>query len=201
MLEEIDRLTNLVDTLLRLSRGDADTIRLSRGPVDLGQLAREVAGSLGILAEERDQRLTFDITDGLVVSADRLVLREAVTNVLDNAIKYSPAGSRVSLRVEQSRGDALLAIEDEGPGIAPEHHERVFHRFFRVDEARSRDRGGAGLGLAIAKWAVEVHGGTIGVNGRAGGGSEFRIVLPFDPSIGPAGVQKTTQARRTPCDG
>ena len=66
------------------------------------------------------------------------------------------------LQVEQTRGDALLAIEDEGPGIAPEHRERVFDRFFRVDEARSRDRGGAGLGLAIAKWAVEVHGGAVG---------------------------------------
>jgi heavy metal sensor kinase len=195
MLEEIDRMTNLVDTLLRLSRGDADTIRLSREPVDLGQLVRDVAGSLGILAEERDQRLTLDITDRVVVSADRLVLREALTNVLDNAIKYSPAGSRVSLRVEQSNGEAGVAIEDEGPGIAPEHRDRVFHRFFRVDQARSRDRGGAGLGLAIAKWAVEIHGGSITVNGSASGGSEIRIVLPFAPSVGTTGTQKTTQVR------
>ena len=195
MLEEIDRMTNLVATLLRLSRGDADTIRLSRAPVDVGHLVRDVAGSLGILAEERDQRLTLDITDGVLVSADRLVLREALTNVLDNAIKYGPVGSRVALRVGRSRGEAVLAIEDEGPGIAPEHRDRVFHRFFRVDEARSRDRGGAGLGLAIAKWAVEIHGGSITVNGGAGGGSEFRIVLPFDPSIGTTGVQKTTQVR------
>ena len=195
MLEEIDRMTNLVETLLRLSQGDADTIRLSREPVDLGQLVRDVAESLGILAEERDQRLTLDITDGVVVSADRLVLREALTNVLDNAIKYGPVGSRVALRVERSRDEAVLAIEDEGPGIAPEHRERVFHRFFRVDEARSRDRGGAGLGLAIAKWAVEIHGGKIAVNGRAGGGSEFHIVLPFATSVGTTGTQKTTQVR------
>ena len=179
MLEEIDRMTNLVETLLRLSQGDADTIRLSREPVDLGQLARDVAASLGILAEERNQRLTLDITDGVVVSADRLVLREALTNVLDNAIKYSPVGSRVALRVERSRDEAVLAIEDEGPGIAPEHRERVFHRFFRVDEARSRDRGGAGLGLAIAKWAVEIHGGKIAVNGSARG--RFRI--PNRPAV------------------
>jgi heavy metal sensor kinase len=195
MLEEIDRMTNLVETLLRLSRGDADTIRLSREPVDLGQLVRDVVGSLGILAEERDQRLVFDITDDVIVSADRLVLREAVTNLLDNAIKYSPTGSRIALRVERSRDEALLAIEDDGPGIAPEHRERVFHRFFRVDEARSRDRGGAGLGLAIAKWAVEIHGGKIAVIGRAGAGSEFRIVLPFAPSVATTGVQKTTHVR------
>ena len=195
MLEEIDRMTNLVETLLRLSQGDADTIRLSREPVDLGQQVRDVAESLGILAEERDQRLTLDITDGVVVSADRLVLREALTNVLDNAIKYGPVGSRVALRVERSRDEAVLAIEDEGPGIAPEHRERVFHRFFRVDEARSRDRGGAGLGLAIAKWAVEIHGGKIAVNGRAGGGSEFHIVLPFASSVGMTDTQKTTRVR------
>jgi heavy metal sensor kinase len=195
MLEEVDRMTNLVDTLLRLSHGDANTIRLSREPLDLGQLAREVASSLGILAEERNQRLTFDITDGVVVSADRLVLREAVTNVLDNAIKYSPAGSRVALRVEPSGHEAMLAIDDEGPGIAPEHRERVFHRFFRVDEGRSRDRGGAGLGLAIAKWAVDIHGGKVTVNRGPAGGSEFRIVLPLAPFVAATVDQKTTQVR------
>src|SRR5262245_10722808 len=88
MLEEVDRMTNLVNTLLRLSYGDAGTIRLSREPTDLGQLVREATSSLGILAEERNQRLTLDIADPAIVRADRLVLREAVTNVLDNAIKY-----------------------------------------------------------------------------------------------------------------
>src|SRR5438128_3842860 len=179
MLEEVDRMTNLVDTLLRLSHGDAGTIRLSRGPLDLRPLAREVASSLALLAEERNQKLTLDTTDGVLVSVDRLVLREAVTNVLDNAIKYSPVGSTVALHVMRLGDQALLAICDEGPGIPPEHRERIFHRFFRVDEARSRDRGGAGLGLAIAKWAVEIHGGQITVEQRSGGGSEFRILLPL----------------------
>jgi heavy metal sensor kinase len=179
MLEEVDRMSNLVDTLLRLSHGDAGTIRLSRQPVELGELAREVASSLALLAEERHQRVTFDIAYRLVVAADRLVLREAITNVLDNAIKYGPVGSAVAIRVERVRDQALLAVADEGPGIPPEHRQRIFDRFFRVDEARSRDRGGAGLGLAIAKWAVEIHGGQIAVDERPGGGSEFRIVLPL----------------------
>jgi heavy metal sensor kinase len=179
MLEEVDRMTNLVETLLRLSRGDARTIRLAREPLDLGQLARDVTASLGILAEERNQTLTLEIADGVVVAVDRLALREAVTNVLDNAIKYSPAGSTVVIRVERFGDQALLAIADEGPGIPPEHRERVFHRFFRVDEARSRDRGGAGLGLAIAKWAVDIHGGRITVDEWPGGGAEFRILLPL----------------------
>ena len=183
MLEEIDRMTNLVDTLLRLSRGDAGTVRLSREPLDLGDLVRDVATSLGILAEERNQTLALDITEAVTLPVDRLVLREALANVLDNAIKYSPAASTISIRVDRLENQALIAVADEGPGVPPEHGERIFHRFFRVDEARTRERGGMGLGLAIAKWAVEVHGGQITVENRAGGGSEFRIVLPIRSQV------------------
>ena len=179
MLEEVDRMTSLVDTLLRLSHGDAGAIRLTRERLDLGQLAGDVAASLGILGDERSQRLTLDLPQGTTVHADRLVLREAVTNVLDNAIKYGGAGSTIAIRLAQRDGRATLSIADQGPGIAPEHRERIFHRFFRIDEARSRDHGGAGLGLAIAKWAVDVHGGTISVHEPAGGGAEFRIELPL----------------------
>ena len=95
MLEEIDRMTSLVDTLLRLSQGDADTIRLSREPLDLGQLMSEVASRSASSRRSAINGLSFDITDDVIVSADRLVLREAVTNLLDNAIKYSPSGSRL----------------------------------------------------------------------------------------------------------
>ena len=110
-----------------------------------------------------------DATDGhVIVRVDRLVLREAVTNVLDNAIKYGPDGSTVAMRVERVGDAGLLAVADRGRASPPEHRERIFNRFFRVDEARSRERGGAGLGLAIAKWAVEIHGGRITVHERAG---------------------------------
>jgi len=195
MLEEVDRMTTLVETLLRLSYGDAGRIRVSREPLDLGQLARDVSSSLGILAEERNQKLTLDTAAAVVVPADRLVLREAVTNVLDNAIKYSPAGSTISIQVGRLGEEALLTIADEGPGIPPEHRERIFHRFFRVDEARSRDGGGAGLGLAIAKWAVDIHGGTITVEQRPAGGAKFRILLPLTPVVATTHDQKTTQMR------
>jgi heavy metal sensor kinase len=178
MLEEVDRLTSLVDTLLRLSHGDAGTVRLSREAVDLGQLTRDVVSSLGILAEERNQRLALDVADGVSVNADRLVLREAITNVVDNAIKYSPQASTVSICVCAEASQALLTVADAGPGIALENRERIFDRFFRLDEARSRDRGGTGLGLAIARWAVEANGGHITVEGGATGGAIFRIVLP-----------------------
>jgi heavy metal sensor kinase len=178
MLEEIDRMSTLVDTLLRLSHGDAGTIRLSREPVHLDQLARDVVASLGILAEERNQKVTVN-TGSATVMGDRLVLREAVTNVLDNAIKYGPTSSTVTISVDRNADEGVLTIGDEGPGVPAEHRERIFHRFFRLDEGRSRDGGGAGLGLAIAKWAVEMHGGRITVNERPGGGSEFLIRLPL----------------------
>jgi heavy metal sensor kinase len=179
MLEEVDRLTNLVDTLLRLSYGDAGTVRLARTPVDLGQLARDVVSSLAVLAEDRNQRFALDVADGVTVAADRLVLREAITNVVDNAIKYSGRDSIIAIRVQPEGSDAALTVADEGPGVAPEHRERIFDRFFRLDEGRSRDSGGTGLGLAIARWAVEVNGGHISVAGRDTGGAIFRITLPL----------------------
>jgi heavy metal sensor kinase len=177
MLEEVDRLTRLVDTLLRLSRGEAGTIQLSLDVVDLGELARDVVSSLGILAEERPQRLQVTVAGPVCVAADRLVLRDAVTNIVDNAIKYGPPGSTIDVRVEANGQEAMMTVADEGPGIGEEHRQRVFDRFYRIDEGRSRDSGGTGLGLAIAKWAVEVNGGQISLE-RAGGGSLFRIVLP-----------------------
>ena len=167
MLEEVDRLMRLVDTLLKLSRGDAGTIRLSR----------DVVSSLGILAEERQQRLQVVAVENVRVSADRLVLRDAITNLIDNAIKYGPLRSTIDVRVGADSDQATVSVTDEGPGIPAEHRDRVFDRFYRVDEGRSRDMGGTGLGLAIAKWAVEANGGQISVETMATG-SVFRITLP-----------------------
>lgn len=178
MLEEVDRLTNLVDTLLRLSYADAGTVRLAPETIDLEELARDVTTSLGILAEERNQRLVVESPEAVGASVDRLVLREAVTNIVDNAIKYSPKGSTITIRVYADRERAFMEIVDQGSGIAPEHRGRIFDRFFRVDEGRARESGGTGLGLAIAKWAVEVNGGQISVEDSASGGSVFRISLP-----------------------
>jgi heavy metal sensor kinase len=189
MLEEVDRLTHLVDTLLRLSHGDAGTVRLVRETVDAGQLVRDVVASLNILAEERSQRLQVDATPGIPVSADRLVLREALANLVDNAVKYSPPASTIRVEVAASGDHAIISVADQGPGIAPEHRERIFDRFYRVDAGRSRDQGGTGLGLAIARWAVEVNGGRISADTGAAGGSVFRIVLPLATAAAAARTQ------------
>ena len=177
MLEEVDRLTRLVDTLLRLSSGDAGTIRLSRESVDLGELARDIASSLGILAEERNQRVQLEVSEHVGVNADRLVLREAITNVIDNAIKYGPVGSTIDVRVRRDGEDGVVSVADQGGGIPAAHRERIFDRFYRIDEGRSRASGGTGLGLAIAKWAVEVNGGRISVDATQPG-AVFQIRLP-----------------------
>jgi signal transduction histidine kinase len=179
MLEEVDRLTRLVDALLRLSHADAGAVPLARDSLNLGDLAHDVASSLMVLAEERNQRLTVDADPRATVVADRMLLREAVVNVVDNAIKYGPPGSTIDLRVRARGNEAVLAVADAGPGVAREHRERIFDRFFRADEGRSRDNGGTGLGLAIARWAVEVNGGRISADDGPHGGAVFSIVLPL----------------------
>ncbi|HLK12465.1 MAG TPA: ATP-binding protein [Candidatus Binatia bacterium] len=175
MLEEADRLASLVDGLLTLSRADGGEVVLRRERVDLVGLAHEVAGHLGVLAEERGQTVAVTAAGSVGVDADRLVLRRALVNLVDNAIKYTPVGGRVEVTVGSEDGRPTVAVTDTGPGIAAAHRERIFDRFYRVDTARARD--GAGLGLAIARWAVEANGGRIEVRGAQGQGATFRIVF------------------------
>jgi heavy metal sensor kinase len=181
MLEEADRLTRLVDTLLTLSRADAGQLRLADEPVDLVALARDVAGYLEDLAQEKAQRVELETAGTVQVRGDWLVLRQAAINVVDNAIKYSPPAASIRIRVDRDGDRSCIEVIDQGPGIAPEHRQRVFERFYRVDKARSRELGGTGLGLALAQWAVEAHGGRIELESSLGHGSTFRLVLPCDP--------------------
>jgi signal transduction histidine kinase len=109
---------------------------------------------------------------------DRLVIRQALINLLDNAIKYTPPGGSVRISVRNGGPGPTVEVADTGSGIPPEHHNRVFDRFYRIDKARSRDLGGAGLGLSIARWAVEAHGGRIDLESVEGRGSTFRMMLP-----------------------
>jgi heavy metal sensor kinase len=179
MLEEVDRLTRLAESLLALSRADTGHIQLQREVIPLLQLAKEASSVVEVLAEEKRQRIDIEGDGGLLVFVDRLILRQAIVNLLDNAIKYSPTESRVLVRV-QSGGDkqAFLDVVDHGPGIPNEHQPYVFDRFYRVDRARSREWGGAGLGLSITRWEVEAHGGDITLTSEEGHGSTFRVSLP-----------------------
>jgi signal transduction histidine kinase len=178
MLEETNRLTSLVENLLTISRADAGHIDLERAPLRLLELAGEAAGLLEVLADEKGERLVVDGDSSAAVLGNRLVLRHAVMNLIDNAIKHSRVGGTVRVRVDQKGGRCVLEVIDTGPGIPPEHHDKVFDRFYRVDKARSRDAGGSGLGLSIARWAAEAHGGSIELFSEISKGSTFRITLP-----------------------
>jgi len=176
MLEEADRLARLVDTLLVLSRADAGAVKLNVERMDLRALADEVTAQVEVLAEEKRQDLSIEAPARIEVIADRIILRQALLNLLDNAIKHSPEGGRVRVLVGQRAGIPLIEVIDNGPGIPLEHREAIFQRFHRVDPARTRNDGGVGLGLCIARWAVELHGGRIELESEEGEGSTFRIV-------------------------
>jgi heavy metal sensor kinase len=184
MLEEVARLTAMIDTLLTIAHADSGAVELHRTTFKLNDLVQESVAVVGVLAEDKKQTILVGGNSQLSVSADRSFLRMAVINLLDNAVKYSPAGSTIGVNVRDTErapdGATLVGvvIEDEGPGIPEGKAERVFDRFYRVDEGRTRDAGGAGLGLAIAKWAVEAHGGAISLTPRLPHGSIFSIWLP-----------------------
>ncbi len=181
MLEEVNRLTSLIDSLLTISRADAGRIQLHRTVTPVMPLAREAAGLLEVLLEEKSLRLIIEGDESAQVECDAIFLRQALVNVLHNAIKYSPVGETVLVGVHEVSGQISVDIHDNGPGIPLEDQPHVFDRFYRVDKARWRESGGAGLGLSIAKWAVEAHGGSIGLTSDLDSGCAFRIILPSVP--------------------
>jgi signal transduction histidine kinase len=178
MLEEAQRLQDLVDSLLTLARAEADQQPLSRAPVELGALTTEVVESLRILADEKHQQFAVELNGEVSIAGDAGLLRHALLNLVHNAIRYTPADGCITVRCSQHEREAVIEVTDMGEGIAPEHQAKVFERFYRVDKDRSRTEGGAGLGLAIAKLAVERHGGRIELDSAPGRGSTFSVVLP-----------------------
>ena len=180
MLEEVDRLTNLADSLLTLTRADSGKIELKRQAVDLGELAAAVADQLRVLAEEKHQTLAVEVDRAVQAWCDAELVRLALVNLVHNAIKYTPPGGTIQVRVRSSP-DATVIIDvcDTGPGIPADERERIFERFYRLHAARST--AGAGLGLAIARWAISANNGRIEVEAGEAGGSVFRIVLPQRP--------------------
>ena len=178
MLEETERLTRLVERLLTLSRFESGHAPLQLSPVDIGALVCSVVECLRVLAEEKQQTLDIECEQALCANVDSTLLRQAVMNLLDNAIKYTPVGGHIRVRVQRAQHQVLIEVIDSGPGIADEHQAKIFERFYRVDTGRAREIGGVGLGLAIAHWIVEQNNGVIDVVSVPGQGANFRIVLP-----------------------
>ena len=157
MLEEVDRLSSLIDRLLTLSRTETGEARLSLASIDLAALGDEVAAHLGVLAEEKRQAIVVEPLASAHAWADRHALRQALINLVDNAIKFSPPGGRVRMRVTDTHDAAIIEVIDSGRGIDAADRRRIFDRFYRASNGAGQP--GAGLGLSIAKGAVEATGG------------------------------------------
>jgi len=185
--EEATRMSKIVDDLLTLAHRDENNLELLLAPVDLGEIATEVTTQLRPLAQAGDVRLLVEAPPVPVV-ADQARLTQVVTNLVDNAVKYTGAGGSVRVRVWEQAGWGGLAVTDTGPGIGPQDLPKVFDRFFRLDAARTRVQGGSGLGLAICKELVEAHGGRIRAESVPGAGSTFSLTLPGRP---PAAAHRT----------
>jgi two-component system sensor histidine kinase CiaH len=171
---EVGYLTSLVEDLLLLARSDSGAIGLTRMPVDLGDVAVEGAGALVKTAASRGVELTLD-PEPAMVDGDQARLRQLIVILVDNAIRHTPRGGSVRVRIRGDRREAILEVDDDGPGIRPQDMPHVFERFWRAPGAVA---GGTGLGLAIARSIVDLHDGRITVSNRAEGGARFTIRLP-----------------------
>ena len=179
LLEEVERLTMIVERLFALSRLDAGEAQSEWVRFDLAELASTTAGQMTLLAEDRRIAVTCDTGTPVMVDGDRSRLKQVVVNLLDNAIKYTPEGGAVRLRVLAAQGLAVLEVIDTGVGIPPEDLPRVFNRFFRVNQTRSQHPEGAGLGLAIVESICSANHGEIEVESVPNKGSCFRVKLPL----------------------
>lgn len=182
MLEDANRLTELVENLLTISRADAGQLAISPTSFTAMDLARESGELLDVLLEEKGQTLDISGDESLMLSADWVLMRQALVNVLHNAIKYTPKNGKIEINVKRAESGVDIEVHDSGPGIELAHRERVFDRFYRIDSGRSSTQGGTGLGLSIAQWTVRAHGGEITVTSNGSTGAVFQIHLPATTS-------------------
>jgi signal transduction histidine kinase len=171
-------LSKTVERLFALSRLDAGEAQTEWIEIDLGELVATTADQMLLLAADKGIRVTCESQERAIVKGDRSRLKQVVVNLLDNAIKYTPANGAVRLRVKVAEGRPVLTVEDSGIGIPAEAVPHVFERFYRVDATRSDATGGAGLGLAIVKTICDAHGAAVRVVSAMGRGSSFHVTFP-----------------------
>ncbi|HEY8832162.1 MAG TPA: ATP-binding protein [Gemmatimonadaceae bacterium] len=180
-LQEVRRMTDLVESLLTLARADEGRFDIYREPIELQPLVQEVYETALILGEAQGVTVNLPFTTDVVVMADRTRLRQLFLNLVTNAIKYTPAGGKVELGLGRHPDNVTFAVRDTGIGISAADFPHIFERFWRADRVRSRmsERGGFGLGLAISQWIAQAHGGTLTASSRLGRGSLFTVTLPI----------------------
>ncbi len=182
-LEEIDRMARIVENLLAIARLQSGADGMERKRVDLGELAHWTMEQMRLLAEEKAVSLDCEESMPAPILADPGRIKQVLVNLLDNAIKYTPAGGQIWVSVLVERRHAVLTVRDTGIGIPAEALPNVFHRFYRSDKARSRESGGTGLGLSIVQAICSAHGGAVSVESQEGSGTTMRVELPLMPAM------------------
>jgi two-component system sensor histidine kinase KdpD len=181
--EETDRLESIVGNLLDLSRLENARLRLDRQPTDIGQLAQSTVDKLGGAGQGQHRFIVDFPQQPLIAPVDAGRVEQVLRNLVGNAVKYSPAGSTITVRGRGDMRQATLEVRDEGAGIPAADQERIFERFYRVDNRVSQEAGGVGLGLSLARGIVEAHGGQIWVESVSGAGSCFFFTLPIQEGV------------------
>ncbi|MCP9465763.1 MAG: heavy metal sensor histidine kinase [Nitrospira sp.] len=178
-LEEIDRMTDIVDELLFLSRADMGEVKMECKPVALESLVEDIQRQATLLGQDRQIEVILGTVMPAVVQGDELRLRELLLNLVENAVKYSHPNGKVEISLVNDGHHAVLSVSDQGIGIPTEDLPKIFHRFYRSDNARTHTKKGTGLGLAICAWIAESHKGRIQVQSHVGRGSTFTVTLPL----------------------
>lgn len=179
-LSETKRMARLVSDLLTLSRADAFLLKLKLRQCDLADIAAQSAQAFRHQAERTGADISLEGSNRLLIVADPERLRQVIDNLLDNALRYAPDGSKVILSLSEADGEARLSVTDNGPGLTTEEQSRIFERFYRTDSSRTSESGGTGLGLSIVKAIVEAHGGVIEVRSNPGIQTTFTVILKQD---------------------
>jgi signal transduction histidine kinase len=196
-IQEIARMSDLVDSLLTLARADEGRFDLHREPVHLEPLVREVLETATILGEDAGIEVSLPVIEEATVMGDRTRLRQLFLNLITNAIKYTPRGGRVELALSRRIDAVTFSVKDTGIGIAAADLPFIFDRFWRADRARSRasERGGFGLGLAISQYIAQAHGGGLTATSRLGRGTTFTVSLPLPPETTHQGAEDEASVR------
>ena len=179
--QKISQMSSTINKLLTLARADNGKENLTLEPINLSEFLAEIASDIETLCEDKSLTFKLEEAENVVVKGDKIKLRGLFLNLLDNAVRYTPAGGQITLSLERDGGNARISVKDTAIGIPKEHLAHIFERFYRVNKAHSVNDGGTGLGLAICQHIVEQHQGKIEVTSQIGGGSTFTVTLPLMP--------------------
>ncbi len=176
---EIDRLSAIVSDLLTLVQMDSQNVKLTRENLSIAQLIKDNAHRLTPIANQKGQKIVLQLQDSCDIYADKSKLNQVIYNLMENAVKYTQASGVIKVSLQRQGRNAIFKVSDNGPGIPKENLPHIFDRFYRVDKARSREKGGTGLGLSIVHQLVLLHGGAISVESEEGRGATFIVELPL----------------------